>query len=181
MMPANDLSDDETWEVIAYLRSMQLKATAKVIGNPEAGEKYFFGEGFCYTCHMIRGRGGRLGPDLSRVGVARSPQYLVEAIREPDMEISEGLVEPGRDFPMRYDTVTLTLPNGEKITGIAKNEDSFSIQLMDDHEQLRFFAKRDLKNIAHERKSLMPAYPTTDLSEAKLQDLLAYLESLRGE
>ena len=180
-MPANDLSENETWEVIAYLRSIQPKAPPQSVGNRHAGENVFFGEGYCYTCHMVRGRGGRLGPDLSRVAVARSPEYIVEAIREPDKQVSEGLVEPGRDFPMRYDTVTVTLRNGEKITGIAKNEDTFSIQLMDDHENLRFFAKKNLKSIVHERRSLMPAYGSADLPEAKLQDLLAYLESLRGE
>ena len=181
LMPANDLSDDETWEIISYLRTLQPNSHPAATGDAAVGREIFFGEGYCSACHMVRGRGGRVGPDLSRVAEARSREYIIESLREPEKQISEGLSEPGRDFPMTYEIVTVTLADGAKLTGIAKNEDSFSIQLMDGRENLHLLLKKDLKSVVHEGKSFMPAYGPAELPDAKLRDLLAYLGTLRGE
>ncbi len=67
------------------------------------------------------------------------------------------------------------------MTGVAKNEDTFSVQLLDTNQHLRLFLKSDVKDVVHEHKSLMPAYSEQMLSATELQDLLAYMESLRGE
>jgi putative heme-binding domain-containing protein len=132
---------------------------------------------------MVQGRGGLLGPDLSRAGEARSVPYLIEAIREPSKALSSGMLDPNNHYglPLVYDTVTVVTASGQKIVGVAKNEDTFSIQLLDTHQQLQLFEKKDLKAVTHERKSLMPAYSEQMLKPAELQDLVAYLESLRGE
>ncbi len=181
-MLANAFEDSETWAIVAYLRSLAPSAHAKVPGDPAKGEKLFSGTAGCSTCHMVNGRGGLLGPDLSRVGASRSVSYLTESIREPDKELSDGMLDPNNHYglPLVYDTVTLVLKNGDKLTGVAKNEDTFSIQLLDTNQQLRLFQKHDLKEVRHEHKSLMPAYSEQAISPAELQDLLAYLESLRG-
>jgi putative heme-binding domain-containing protein len=120
---------------------------------------------------------------LSRVGEARSAAYLIDSIRDPNSELSSGMLDPNNHYglPLIYDTVTVVTASGDKIVGVAKNEDTFSIQLLDNHQQLQFFLKKDLKQITHERKSLMPAYSEQMLSPADLQDLVAYLESLRAE
>jgi cytochrome c oxidase cbb3-type subunit 3 len=181
-MPANGFEDSETWAIIAYLRSLAPSAHTKMPGDPAKGEKLFSGAAGCATCHMVNGRGGLLGPDLSRVGASRSVAYLIESIREPDKELSDGMLDPNNHYglPLVYDTVTVVLKNGEKITGVGKNEDTFSIQLLDTRQQLRLFSKRDLKEVLHEHKSLMPAYSEQMINPAELQDLLAYLEGLRG-
>jgi mono/diheme cytochrome c family protein len=83
-------------------------------------------------------------------------------------------------LPLVYDTVTVVTAAGEKITGVAKNEDTFSVQLMTAREELHFFLKKDLKEVIHEHKSLMPPYPESTLSQIELQDLIAYLVTLRG-
>ena len=75
-MPANDLSEKETWEVIAYLRSLRPSPQSRVAGDREAGRKMFFGKASCSQCHMMNGKGGRLGPDLSRIAVSRSTAYI---------------------------------------------------------------------------------------------------------
>jgi cytochrome c oxidase cbb3-type subunit III len=180
-MPANGFEDSETWAILAYLRSLAPAKEATVSGDPAKGEKVFWGTAGCSTCHMVRGRGGVLGPDLSHVGEARSVPYLIDSIREPSKELTSGMLDPNNHYglPLVYDTVTVVSANGERVVGVAKNEDTFSIQIMDTHQRLQFFLKKNLKEVTHERKSLMPVYSETMLKPAELQDLVAYLETLR--
>ncbi len=182
-MPANGFEDSETWAILAYLRSLAPAKSATIAGDSAKGEKIFWGTGGCSTCHMVQGRGGVLGPDLSRVGEARSVPYLVDSIREPSKELTSGVLDPNNHYglPLVYDTVTVVTADGRKIVGIAKNEDTFSVQLIDTNQQLQFFLKKNVKEVIHERKSLMPAYSETMLKPAELQDLVAYLEGLRDK
>ena len=181
-MPANGFDDAEVWAIIAYLRSL---APAKQIvsGDRVKGEKIFLGSGACSQCHMVRGHGGLLGPDLSRVGASRSISYLIDSIREPSKELSTGMLDPNNHWglPLDYETVTAVMPDGRKIIGIAKDEDAFSLQLLDTDQNLQFFLKKDLKDVLHEHKSLMPVYSEQMLSPTDLEDLVAYLQSLRGD
>jgi cytochrome c oxidase cbb3-type subunit 3 len=181
-MPANGFEDLETWAIIAYLRTLTPSSSVKLSGDPDKGKRIFNGAAGCSTCHMVDGHGGLLGPDLSRVGASRSVAYLIESIREPEKELSDGALDPNNHYglPLVYDTVTVTLKNGEKLRGVAKNEDTFSIQLMDTTQQLRLIQKQEVKEVLHEHKSLMPAYTEKMISPEGLQDLLAYMESLRG-
>ena len=183
-MPPNDLTEEETWMTLAYLRSQQPSSRQAVAGSRETGEKIFFRQGSCAQCHMVNGKGGRLGPDLTRIGASRPISYLVEAIREPNKRLAEGIGEPGRDyldFFRVYETVAVVTKDGRRVTGVLKNEDNFSIQLMDQQEQFHLLLKKNLQGIIHERKSLMPAYDEQRLNSEQLQDLLAYLDSLRGK
>ena len=163
-MPANGFDDSETWAILAYLRSLAPAKTETVSGDPAKGRKIFWETAGCSTCHMVQGRGGVLGPDLSRVGEARSVPYLIDSIREPSKELSSGMLDPNNHYglPLVYDTVTVVTASGQKIVGVAKNEDTFSIQLLDTNQQLQFFLKKNLKEVTHERKSLMPAYSEDD-------------------
>ena len=142
---------------------------ANARGNAQAGEVIYSGKGGCAGCHMINGRGGRLGPDLSRIGVARSRMALVREIRNASEYIPQG-----------FEPVTVAMRDGRQIKGVRKNEDSFSIQIMDTNEQLATFLKKDLREVIDEKKSLMPDYGTDNLTDAELDDLLAYLQTLRG-
>ena len=129
---------------------------------------------------MVNGTGGRLGPDLSRVGAARAVTYLIDSIREPDKELTSGPLDPNNHYglPLPYDSVTVVTAGGERTVGVARNEDTFSIQLLTMDQDLRFFLKKDVRELIHERKSLMPAYPESGLNMPQLQDLLAYLVTL---
>lgn len=182
-MPANGFEDSEVWAIIAYLRSFAPSRPTIVSGDPVAGKKIFFGDAACSNCHMVGGIGGLLGPDLSRVGAARSVAYLVDSIRQPDKDLSAGMVDPNDHYglPLVYDTVTVVTASGEKIIGVARDEDTFSVQLLTTNQTLRFFLKKEVKEVIHEHKSLMPAYSEDALSPARLQDLISYLETLRGE
>ena len=71
--------------------------------------------------------------------------------------------------------------NGKRLVGVAKNEDAFTVQLLGEDDELHLLLKKDLSEVRHERRSLMPPYGADLLSEGELQDLLAYLAGLRGE
>jgi putative heme-binding domain-containing protein len=182
-MPANPFEDSEIWALIAYLRSVSAGTKTPVAGDLAQGERFFFGQGACAQCHMVKGRGGRLGPDLTRVGAARSVAYLTESIRDPDKDLSLAPLDPNNHYgiPAAYDTVTAVTLAGERVIGVAKNEDAFSLQLLGQDQKLNLFLKKDLREVIHERRSLMPAYTESRLSNQELQNLLAYLTSLRGE
>jgi len=181
-MPANSFEDSETWAIVAYLRSLAPAARANLPGDAAKGETFFTARYGCSGCHMVHGKGGLLGPDLSRAGASRSIAYLIDSIRAPDKELSDGMLDPNNHYglPLVYDTVTVILKSGDIVTGVASNEDTFSIQLLDTTQHLRLFQKSDLTSVRHERKSLMPAYSEAMIGAKDLEDLLAYLESLRG-
>lgn len=181
-MPANAFEDSETRAIIAYLRSLRPATQTGASGDRARGQQIFFGKGGCSACHMVSGRGGELGPDLTRVGAARSASYLIDSIREPSKELSDGMVDPNNHYvnALVYDTVTVVTREGQQITGVARNEDTFSIQLLDTSQQLHLLRKKDLKSVTHEHKSLMPAYTKDMLGDTELRDLVTYLERLRG-
>jgi putative heme-binding domain-containing protein len=176
-MPPNKLTADEIWQIVTYLRSLQ-QAVTVTSGDPKRGEVLFFGTTGCSSCHIVNGRGGRLGPELSTVGSSRSRAYLVESIREPSRQLTRngGF---GESVTLKYDTVTAVTADGRTIVGVPMNEDTFTVQLMDTNERVHSLDKKTLKSFRHENRSLMPAYDAGRLANADLDDVVAYLQSLR--
>src|SRR5438309_3535318 len=169
------MTEEEIWQVISYIRSVQVKAPAQPAGNAAHGKELFYGSAACSTCHMIQGKGGRLGPDLSTTGSARSTEYLVESVRSPSRRLAQGISEAMKEFSQEYETVTVVTADGTKFMGVVLNEDHFTLQMMDTREQLHLFEKDKLRSLEKSRESLMPAYDQKMLSEKDLQDLIAYL------
>ena len=159
--------DDEAWMILAYLRTLTAPPATAARGNAQNGETYFWNAGGCSTCHRVNGKGGRLGPDLSRIGAARSRAALTREIRQSTANIGSG-----------YEPVTLVMRDKRRIRGVRKNEDTFSIQIMDTTERLLGFRKTDVAEIIDEPQSLMPDYDSRRLSDADLDDVLTYLASL---
>jgi putative heme-binding domain-containing protein len=168
-MPSSNALDDEIWKVLAYLRSLGTPAASpSPSGSAENGAKVFRVN--CGSCHVVNGNGGRLGPDLSRIGAARSRVALTREIRT-----ASEYIRPG------YEPVTLVTRTGERIRGVRKNEDSFSIQIMDTRERIQGYVKANLREVINEPRSLMTDYPPERLNDRDLNDLLTYLGTLRGE
>lgn len=180
LMPANELTDLEVWEVVTYLRSLARRVPKQLSGDLQAGEKLFQGDGNCWLCHMVNGRGGRVGPDLSSVGSRRSPEFLAGKIRNPNKNLAPAQMEPGKDWPFDAEAVLVVTQAGKTVRGVLRNEDTFSIQIMDLEEVLHLYLKKDLRDVTHEGKSLMPPYDEDLLSDRQLGDLVAYLDTLRG-
>jgi len=185
VMPANGtngqgvgMTDDEIWQIIAYLRSVQVQAPAKPVGNAVHGKDLFYGDANCSSCHMVEGKGGRLGPDLTAVGTARTVESLIESVRNPSQRLAWGLSESTKEFAQEYETVTVVTPDGQEIKGVTLNEDQFSVQMMDTTERIHLFEKDKLHSIQKSRKSLMPSYSPTILNDQDLNDIVAYLLSV---
>jgi len=168
-MPGTFLTDPEVWRLVAYVQ--RLGATRapeeKAFGDPPAGRAVYQAQG-CAACHRIDGDGGDIGPDLSAVGAQSSLRYL-----------SDSIVNPSAYIALSYRSVTVATTGGAKIRGLHLNEDDYSIQLRDTGGNLRSYLKSELAGIQYERESLMPPYRT--LSQTDLDNLLAYLKSLKGK
>lgn len=162
--------DHEIWQILAYLRTLAAPAPSDPLrGDARNGEKLF--RTHCVACHRVSNAGGRLGPDLSRVGVARARLAIVNRVR--------GRVEG--DPRAGFAPVTLTPHAGAPIQGVKKNEDLFSVQIMDVRERIQGYEKAKLKALESDiTQSAMPAFGVDKLSNAELDDLVSYLQTLRG-
>ena len=184
-MPANGtngqgvgMTDREIWQIITYIRSQEVKAPGKAIGNAVHGKDLFYGDANCSLCHMVEGKGGRLGPELTAVGGSRTPQAIIDSVRDPSQRLAWGLTEATKEFPQEYESVTAVTSDGKEIKGVAMNEDSFSVQLMDTTEQIHLLEKDKLRSFQKNRQSAMPKYNVDTLSDKDLQDIVAFLVSV---
>ena len=166
-MPPSTIPDDDVLMIMAYLRNLGGGGPPeKPIGNVDNGARLFASQ--CASCHRVGDRGGRLGPELSRVGAARSQAALIREIRTP----SEWM-------PPGFEPVTLVMKDGQKIRATKKSEDVFSIQVMDTRERIQGYQRSALQDVIYEKTSLMPVYGPDRLSDADLKDLVGYLSTLR--
>ncbi len=175
------MTEEEIWQVISYIRSVEKNADAAVLGNAAHGKELFYGTAGCSTCHMVQGRGGRLGPDLSTTGSARSTEYIVESVRNPNRRLAQGISEAMKEFSQEYETAKVETSDGTKYVGVVLNEDNFTLQMMDTRENLRLFEKSKLRSFEKTRESLMPIYDQKTLSDKDLQDVLAYLLAVSAQ
>src|ERR1044071_2924794 len=178
-MPAFQIPAQQADAIAAFV--MRLKGTsatprAAVSGDAAAGQRFFKGKGNCAACHMVRGRGGVLGPDLSSVGRDRSPAQIEQVLRDPGAAppASAGRGGRGRGAPPSYRAVTVRLRDGRTIRGIAKNESAFDLQLLAMDGKLHLLSKDQVSEITRE-KTLMPK---TEATAEESNNLLAYLTRL---
>jgi putative heme-binding domain-containing protein len=166
-MPPFAFQPSELTGIVAFIRA-GFDTTASIrVGNAARGRTTFEGKGQCTTCHRVAGKGPRLAPDLSDIGMARAPASLDRSIRDP----SSGMMPINRP-------VQIVMTNGRTIRGRRLNEDTHSVQIIDDQEQLRSVAKTDIKTMTVEIRSPMPAYGGK-LSDEEIADVVAYLLTLR--
>lgn len=163
------LSDREIWQVAGYVRSLGRAAAETLSGDAARGRELFAAKG-CAVCHIVRGQGGTSGPELTEIGARRSAAYLREALTDPGAAVPEG-----------YLVVTVITRDGRQVRGVRVNEDSFSLQLRDAGNRFHSFRKSDLREVKKEfGASTMPGYRNR-LTASELDDLVAWLASLRGE
>lgn len=174
MVARPQLSYGELRSLVAFLRNMQtggvLTAADKrevKIGDAKRGEQLFFGQGACNKCHGVGGGGSRLSPDLAGIGSQRTPASLETSLLDPRKEVREG---------NRF--MQVVTKKGATVTGKLLNQDTHSIQLMNEQEKLVSYQKNDLQSWAI-APTPMPSVQDV-LSPAQIADLVAYLLSLKN-
>jgi cytochrome c oxidase cbb3-type subunit III len=178
---AGQFTDDQIWRITAYIRGLRGTAIdTPTSGNVAAGESIFWGKGNCGGCHMIKAKGSILGPDLSNLGGTRKVQNIVDALtKEKHRIMADGGTHDTTLLPMStYQPVRVTTKDGKVVSGILKNEDSFSLQVLgrDDLNIYRF--KRQDVQVYYDPNSVMPHDWDKRLTPAEFQDLMAFLTRL---
>ena len=166
IMPSSSAPEHEIWAVVAHLKSISTVSTFEYdSGDAQIGRSVFLAQ--CSECHRVNGHGGVLGPDLTRITRIRSRDNIERSIRDPSANVVAN-----------YRSVSLLTKEGEKVRGAIKNEDAFSIQIVDTGERLQGYLKADLRDIVHESQSLMPEFNKSELGESDMNDLLRFLGAI---
>jgi len=166
-MPATPMTTEQAQQIVVYLRSRGATTTSGIAGDAGRGKAIYDGKGGCATCHRVGGAGSRVGPDLTTIGSLRRAAELQQALIDPTAD-----VQPANRF------YRVVLKDGSTVEGRLLSHDTFTVQLLDSHEQLRSFNKADLRQHGF-IPSPMPSYRSA-LTPQELADLVAYLASLRG-
>ena len=175
MVARPQFSYGELRSLVAFVRNLQsggaLTSADKrevKIGDAKAGEQLFFGSGGCSKCHGVKGGGTRLSPDLGTIGSQRTPASLETSLLDSRRNVREG---------NRF--IQVTTKAGATITGKLMNQDTHSLQLINEQEKLVSLLKKDLASQAV-MYSPMPSFADV-LSPTQVADLVAYLLSLKSE
>ena len=159
------LPDNEINAVVQYLRSLSGAAPAEnVKGHPARGEKLFFGRAQCGDCHMLAGKGGFIGPDLSDFAVSHSVE-----------EIRAAIVDPNQKLLPEQQVTNVEMVDGRKLSGLVRNEDNFSMQLQGIDGQFHLLMKSQITKAERSGHSLMPADYGTRLNSFELDDLVSFI------
>ncbi len=171
-MPAFNklLDENQIKAVLQYLHLLQGGGVAANLpGDAAQGRILFFGSGNCGRCHMVNGRGGFLGADLSGYGDGHSAA-----------KIRASIIAPDENQNWRRGTITVVTQAGKKYRGIIRNEDNFSLQMQTPDGNFHLFEKTQLTSIDHESRSFMPADYGSKLSSADLENLIKFLSQRGG-
>jgi len=180
-MPPAPMGDGEIRELVAFVRSLEVKS-ARPGATPSARGEQVYRKSGCAKCHVVGDEGGTLGPDLSRIGARRDRDYLRRALLDPEADIPDsfGQYRWVTVLPENFLQVRIVTKDGRAITGARANEDTFSIQVRDAGGRVHSFWKDDLKELHLDwGKSPMPSYRGV-LSDAEIEDLVTWLAAQRG-
>ena len=138
-------------------------------GDARRGRAVFFGgRAACSACHVVNDQGGRIGPDLSKIGAIRSGRDLLEAI-----------VSPSSSFVRGYEPYLVASRDGRQFTGTLARETVEAIVLNTTEGARLRIPRASIEELQQGRVSIMPQGLDTQLSREQLADLLAFLQALR--
>jgi cytochrome c oxidase cbb3-type subunit 3 len=166
---SRNATDQSVWMVVSYLNSLNSTEDVALPGNVASGQQFFAGKGNCSSCHMVNGEGGRRGPDLNVIGSRLDPDELATALNAPDEDVTP-----------RWWSIRVTREDGSVVEGLRMNEDTFSMRVMDENENLWSFQKGNVRSYDRIKTSIMPSAGGT-LNASEVDDVIAYLFSLKRE
>jgi len=168
-MPATPFAPPELNALIAYLRSMRdFNAPKVMVGDVRRGRELFETKGGCSACHRVQGKGSRVAPDLTEIGNVRAADALWRSLLDPTSAMR----------PINR-PVKIVTKDGRTINGRRLNEDTYSVQIIDDHERLLSLMKSDLREFTVIKTSTMPSYKDK-LAQQEIADVVSYLVTLKG-
>ena len=177
---AGQLDASQIQQVIAYLLTLTHKDSGTVTGDAVKGKDVYDTSG-CAACHIISGEGSGAGPELTKVGQLRGPGYLKTTLLYPGSDLPQARVFLETGGLLDYMFVHIVTKDGHTFDGTRVTEDSFRIVIKDVNGTFHSFQKSDLREFKKEPgKSVMPSYKGK-LSDTQIDDLVAYLASLKGE
>ena len=169
VMPPHDFSAADLAAVVAFVRSLAKDNSPLVkLGDPAKGQM-LFNENGCLNCHRVGAKGSRVALNLSDTGSLHTPSFLERALLNPDAIQTS---EPESRL------VRAVTNKGTAINGRRLNEDTYTIQLIDDRENLVSLEKSDLRSLTVVKQSPMPSLKDK-LTPAQISDLVAYLTTLK--
>ena len=151
-----------------YLAELGEKMSAAA-ADIRRGEQVFFSkEALCSICHNVNGRGGHLGPDLSRIGSIRTTRALLESI-----------VFPSSTIVPDFRAYNIKLKNGQVAYGAIAHETADAVFLRTTTLEETRIARADIGSVAPSEVSFMPQGVEKTMTPQQLNDLLEFLYSLR--
>ncbi|HKQ85899.1 MAG TPA: c-type cytochrome [Candidatus Acidoferrales bacterium] len=170
MMPPHEFPPADLSALLAYVRSLAADHSSLVkLGDAERGKALFESNG-CFGCHRVGNKGSYIALNLSDAGLLHPPSYIERALLDPDSSLAA--VPESRQ-------VRAVTKQGRVIAGRRLNEDTYTIQLMDEHQNLVSLDKSDLRLLTVLEESPMPSLKRK-LTDAQISDLVAYLSNLRS-
>ncbi len=169
-MPPFTFQQAELDGIVAFIRAgFDVSGLAVKVGDAAKGQPLFEGKGACTACHRVNGKGPRVAPDLSDIGSLRSPAQIFRSLTDPVSQM----------MPINR-PVRIVTRDGRTLRGRRLNEDTYTVQIIDEQERLMSLDKSDIRELELSKTSPMPP-ATKTLSNEELSDLIAYLLSLRGQ
>ncbi len=148
-------------ERAAYTRLLARLPT----GDPTRGHAVFLSQkAACTTCHAMGYAGGRVGPDLTKIGGVRTPADLLEAI-----------VLPSASFVRSYEPVVVLTDDGRSFAGIIREETAAEVMLQTSATATERIRRAAIESLQAGTVSLMPKGYDTLLTPQEVADLVAFL------
>lgn len=149
----------------------KLIADARASGSAERGRQIYQRTAMaCTTCHLVNGKGGKLGPDLSTVGSYMTPESLLESLLNPSTDIKQG-----------YETVVVTRKDQTVVSGLLQRKTDTSVLVRDPSGKVVSIPTGEVAKVDTSPVSLMPPGLTSSLRRDELVDLMTFLTSLGVE
>src|SRR5262249_37744670 len=119
-------------------------------------------------CHTVRSEGGHVGPDLSKIGAARSGRDLLEAVLYPSASFARG-----------YEPYSIATDDGLVHTGVIVRESADALVMITPDRLETWIPRSTIEELSPGRVSVMPQGLDGNMSRDEFADLLAFLRSLK--